>query len=297
MLTTFNLDEYVYHALKAGASGFLLKDASRQRLAGAVRAVAEGEVLLAPATTRRLIEDFCRAPAPDTPSPATTGRLSERELGVIQLIAQGLSNAEIAARLYLSEATIKSHVARILAKLGLRDRVQVTVLRSSVWWVGARLSRNVRVYASPARTATAAQPVATVNTALVPQVSTILPARAEQAEMSMPAAVVIQVSCPNLIRRGTVCGTDLTAAPYHEAAARDPRLAAQRWLDARLADLEYGDPDALTDLPRLSSRGPAADALATGWTGMLVLVAAALFGRDPRAAKRLAELLTAWRRG
>jgi DNA-binding NarL/FixJ family response regulator len=127
MLTTFNLDEYVYHALKAGASGFLLKDASRQRLTGAVRAVADGEALLAPAITRRLIEDFCRAPAPDTPSPATTGRLSERELGVIQLIAHGLSNAEIAARLYLSEATIKSHVARILAKLGLRDRVQVTI--------------------------------------------------------------------------------------------------------------------------------------------------------------------------
>jgi DNA-binding NarL/FixJ family response regulator len=125
MLTTFNLDEYVYHALKAGASGFLLKDASREQLAGAVRAVATGETLLAPAITRRLIEDFCRGPAPGSPN--TTGHLSERELGVVKLVAQGLSNAEIAATLHLSEATIKSHIARILAKLSLRDRVQVAV--------------------------------------------------------------------------------------------------------------------------------------------------------------------------
>jgi DNA-binding NarL/FixJ family response regulator len=124
MLTTFNLDEYVYHALKAGASGFLLKDASREQLAGAVRAVAAGETLLAPAITRRLIEDFCHGPAPGVPA---AGGLSERELGVVRLVAQGLSNAEIAARLYLSEATVKSHIARILAKLGLRDRVQVAV--------------------------------------------------------------------------------------------------------------------------------------------------------------------------
>jgi DNA-binding NarL/FixJ family response regulator len=126
MLTTFNLDEYVYHALKAGASGFLLKDASREQLAGAVRAAPAGETLLAPAITRRLIEDFCRGPAPGTES-ATSGGLSERELGVVLLVAQGLSNAEIADRLYLSEATIKSHIARILAKLGLRDRVQIAV--------------------------------------------------------------------------------------------------------------------------------------------------------------------------
>ena len=125
MLTTFNLDEYVYHALKAGASGFLLKDASREQLTGAVRAAAAGETLLAPAITRRLIEDFCRGPAPG--ESATSGGLSERELGVVQLVAQGQSNAEIAARLYLSEATIKSHIARILAKLGLRDRVQIAV--------------------------------------------------------------------------------------------------------------------------------------------------------------------------
>jgi DNA-binding NarL/FixJ family response regulator len=127
MLTTFNLDEYVYHALKAGASGFLLKDASREQLTGAVRAVAVGETLLAPAITRRLIEDFCRGPAPGSPVAGAAGGLSERELGVVQLVAQGLSNAEIAARLYLSEATVKSHIARILAKLGLRDRVQVAI--------------------------------------------------------------------------------------------------------------------------------------------------------------------------
>ena len=127
MLTTFNLDEYVYHALKAGASGFLLKDASREQLTGAVRAVAAGETLLAPAITRRLIEDFCGGPAPGAPGPDAVGRLSERELGVVRLVAQGQSNAEIAATLYLSEATVKSHIARILAKLALRDRVQVAV--------------------------------------------------------------------------------------------------------------------------------------------------------------------------
>ena len=127
ILTTFNLDEYVYHALKAGASGFLLKDANREQLTGAVRAVAAGETLLAPAITRQLIEDFCRGPAPGTLTSQTAGGLSERELGVVRLVAQGLSNAEIAIRLYLSEATIKSHIARILAKLGLRDRVQIAV--------------------------------------------------------------------------------------------------------------------------------------------------------------------------
>ncbi len=127
VLTTFDLDEYVYHALKAGASGFLLKDASRERLTRAVRAVSAGETLLAPAITRRLIEDFCRGPAPGTATAAASGPLTERELGVVRLVAEGLSNAEIAARLYLSEATVKSHIARILAKLGLRDRVQVAV--------------------------------------------------------------------------------------------------------------------------------------------------------------------------
>jgi DNA-binding NarL/FixJ family response regulator len=127
MLTTFNLDEYVYHALKAGASGFLLKHASRDQLTSGVRAVAAGETLLAPAITRRLIEDFCSGPAPGLPAAGAAGGLSERELDVVRLVAQGLSNAEIAARLYLSEATVKSHIVRILAKLGLRDRVQVAV--------------------------------------------------------------------------------------------------------------------------------------------------------------------------
>jgi DNA-binding NarL/FixJ family response regulator len=127
MLTTFNVDEYVYHALKAGANGFLLKDASREQLTGAVRAAAAGDTLLAPAITRRLIEDFCHGPAPGAAASTTAGRLSERELGVVRLVAQGLSNIEIAGKLYLSEATVKSHIARILAKLGLRDRIQVAV--------------------------------------------------------------------------------------------------------------------------------------------------------------------------
>jgi DNA-binding NarL/FixJ family response regulator len=127
MLTTFNLDEYVYHAMKAGASGFLLKDASGEQLTGAIRAVWAGETLLAPAITRRLIEDFCDGPAPGTRAGSAADGLSEREHEVVRLVAAGLSNAEIAARLYLSEATIKSHITRILARLGLRDRVQIAV--------------------------------------------------------------------------------------------------------------------------------------------------------------------------
>ena len=121
MLTTFNLDEYVYHAMKAGASGFLLKDGTREQLTGAVRAVCTGETLIAPAITRRLIEDFCRGPAPGTTTGSAAGGLSEREHEVVRLIATGLSNAEIAGRLYLSQATIKSHLTRILARLGLRE--------------------------------------------------------------------------------------------------------------------------------------------------------------------------------
>jgi DNA-binding NarL/FixJ family response regulator len=113
--------------MKAGASGFLLKDATREQLADAVRTVAAGDSLLAPAITRRLIDDFCHGPAPGAAMASVAGSLSERELGVVRLVAQGLSNAEVAARLYLSEATVKSHVARVLAKLGLRDRVQVVV--------------------------------------------------------------------------------------------------------------------------------------------------------------------------
>jgi DNA-binding NarL/FixJ family response regulator len=127
VLTTFDLDEYVYLAMKAGASGFLLKDATREQLASAVRTVAGGQSLLAPAITRRLIEDFCSRPQPSAGLPDAVSGLSERELGVLQLLARGLSNAEIAKTLYLGETTVKSHVARILAKLSLRDRIQAVV--------------------------------------------------------------------------------------------------------------------------------------------------------------------------
>jgi DNA-binding NarL/FixJ family response regulator len=125
VLTTFDLDEYVYRAMKAGASGFLLKDATRDQLAGAIRTVASGDTLLAPAITRRLIEDFCRRPNPATTT--TAHGLSDRELDVMRQIAAGRSNAEIADALFLGEATIKTHVARMLAKLSLRDRVQIVV--------------------------------------------------------------------------------------------------------------------------------------------------------------------------
>jgi DNA-binding NarL/FixJ family response regulator len=128
VLTTFDLDEYVYEAMKAGASGFLLKDAPRDQLVGAVRTVAAGDALLAPALVRRLIEDFVRRPAPGARSPPELDELTERELQVLTLIAHGLANAEIAARLYVSEATVRTHVTHILAKLGLRDRVQAVVL-------------------------------------------------------------------------------------------------------------------------------------------------------------------------
>ena len=127
VLTTFGLDEYVYEAMRAGASGFLLKDARREQLAAAIRTVVEGETLIGPAVTRRLVEDFCRRPPPTTGVPAAAEGLSERELEVVRAVARGLSNAEIAGELYLGEATVKSHVASILAKLDLRDRVQIVV--------------------------------------------------------------------------------------------------------------------------------------------------------------------------
>ncbi|MEV0962025.1 MULTISPECIES: response regulator transcription factor [unclassified Streptomyces] len=128
VLTTFDLDEYVYQALRAGASGFLLKDASARRLADGVRVVAAGEALLAPSVTRRLITEFSRiSAAPGTPVLARVGDLTERETEVLVLIAQGLSNAEIAAQLVVAESTIKTHVSRILVKLGLRDRTQAAV--------------------------------------------------------------------------------------------------------------------------------------------------------------------------
>jgi len=128
VLTTFDLDEYVYRAMKGGASGFLLKDATREQLAAAVRTVAAGDSLLAPAITQRLIEDFCRRPPPSATLPGVAKDLSPRELDVLRLVAEGLSNAEIAETLVLSEATVKSHVARMLSKLELRDRVQAVVL-------------------------------------------------------------------------------------------------------------------------------------------------------------------------
>ncbi|EST26901.1 MULTISPECIES: response regulator [Streptomyces] len=128
VLTTFDLDEYVYQALRAGASGFLLKDASARQLADGVRVVASGEALLAPTVTRRLITEFSKlSEAPRPPALAQMGELTERETEVLVLIAQGLSNAEIAAHLVVAESTIKTHVSRILVKLGLRDRTQAAV--------------------------------------------------------------------------------------------------------------------------------------------------------------------------
>ncbi|MER7490218.1 response regulator transcription factor [Streptomyces sp. NPDC126497] len=128
VLTTFDLDEYVYEALRAGASGFLLKDASADQLAEAVRVVAAGDALLAPGVTRRLIAEFSRLDArPRSPLKQRVGDLTGRETEVLALIAQGLSNAEIAARLVVAEQTVKTHVGRILVKLGLRDRTQAAV--------------------------------------------------------------------------------------------------------------------------------------------------------------------------
>jgi DNA-binding NarL/FixJ family response regulator len=127
MLTTFDLDDYVYEALRAGASGFLLKDATADDLVAAVRVVAAGEALLAPTVTRRLIEEFARRPRRDRPRPDQLATLTARELEVTKLIARGLSNGEIADTLVLAEQTVKTHVGRILAKLHLRDRAQVVV--------------------------------------------------------------------------------------------------------------------------------------------------------------------------
>ena len=127
MLTTFDLDDYVYEAVRAGASGFLLKDVAPDDLVHAVHVVSRGEAMLAPAVTRRLLEQFVRRPQPNGLPDALTG-LSEREVAVVRLVARGLSNADIGRELYLSEATVKTYLSRVLAKLGLRDRVQVAVL-------------------------------------------------------------------------------------------------------------------------------------------------------------------------
>jgi DNA-binding NarL/FixJ family response regulator len=126
VLTTFDLDEYVYEALRAGASGFVLKDDPPEQLLGAVRTVAAGDALLSPAVTKRVIEQFTRTPRPAPPK--ELDELSERERDVFRLITRGLSNAEIAQELYISETTVKTHITHILQKLDLRDRVQAVVL-------------------------------------------------------------------------------------------------------------------------------------------------------------------------
>ena len=128
ILTTFDLDEYVFDALRAGASGFLLKDVTAERLFDAVRVVAAGEALLAPAVTRRLISEFTRLrPVPEGVPSAALAALTPRETEVLRLVAEGLSNPEVARRLVVTEETVKTHVSRILAKLGLRDRTQAVV--------------------------------------------------------------------------------------------------------------------------------------------------------------------------
>jgi DNA-binding NarL/FixJ family response regulator len=128
ILTTFDEDENVYDALRAGASGFLLKSAPPRELAGAIRTVAEGRALLAPEITRRMIEEYVSRPKPGSALPVELAELTARELEVLGLIAEGRSNADIAAALFLSEPTVKTHVTRILSKLSLRDRVQAVVL-------------------------------------------------------------------------------------------------------------------------------------------------------------------------
>jgi DNA-binding NarL/FixJ family response regulator len=128
ILTTFDLDDYVYEALRSGATGFLLKDAPRADLIAAVRVAAAGDALLAPSVTRRLIEAFAARPAAVTPSPSRLASLTPRERDILMLVARGLSNTEIASDLVVSEATVKTHVGHLLAKLGLRDRVQAVIL-------------------------------------------------------------------------------------------------------------------------------------------------------------------------
>ena len=128
MLTTFDLDDYVYEALRAGASGFLLKDSPRHDLIAAVRSVAAGDALLAPSVTMRLIEAFARRPPEAAPSPSRLASLTARERDILLRLARGRTNSEIAADLFVGEATVKTHVGHLLAKLGLRDRVQAVIL-------------------------------------------------------------------------------------------------------------------------------------------------------------------------
>ncbi len=128
VLTTFDLDEYVYGAMRAGASGYLLKDTPAKELVAAVRVIAAGDALLSPSVTKRLIEEFAAQPEPHAVTAALPGDLTDRELEALQLLAQGHSNREIAEAMYIGEATAKTHVSRLLAKLGVRDRVQAVVL-------------------------------------------------------------------------------------------------------------------------------------------------------------------------
>lgn len=128
VLTTFDLDEYVYSAMRAGASGYLLKDTPAKDLVAAVRVIAQGDALLSPSVTRRLIEEFARQPEPEAVNTALPDDLTDREREALELLAHGLSNREIAAAMYIGEATAKTHVSRLLTKLGVRDRVQAVVL-------------------------------------------------------------------------------------------------------------------------------------------------------------------------
>jgi DNA-binding NarL/FixJ family response regulator len=128
ILTTFDLDEYVFEALRAGAAGFMLKDAPPRQMAEAVRSVAAGDALLAPAITRRLIERYVSVPPPEAARRERFAALTDRETEILLLLTRGLSNAEIGERLFLSEATVKTHVTRVLQKLGVRDRVQAVVM-------------------------------------------------------------------------------------------------------------------------------------------------------------------------
>jgi DNA-binding NarL/FixJ family response regulator len=141
VLTTYDADEYVFAALRAGASGFMLKDVRPAELVDAIRVVARGDALLAPSVTRRLLDRFAGSlPGPDAPTPADLDELTERELEVLRLVALALSNGEIAGRLHLTEATVKTHVSSILRKLGLRDRVQAVVLAYDLGLVRPRSS-------------------------------------------------------------------------------------------------------------------------------------------------------------
>jgi DNA-binding NarL/FixJ family response regulator len=141
VLTTFDLDEYVYDALRAGASGFLLKDVTAEHLFDAVRVVAAGEALLAPTVTRRLIGEFARQGPQTAPPAAALATLTPRETQVLRLVAEGLSNPEIAGRLVVTEETVKTHVSRVLAKLGLRDRTQAVV---TAYETGLVVPRGIR---------------------------------------------------------------------------------------------------------------------------------------------------------